>query len=115
MTNETYSKLALRTCPPAHSVPLDQSALTLAALGLAGEIGEVVDCIKKHVFHGHPLDRDMLIKELGDVEWYANLLRVYLNTTLEEVHAQNILKLSMRYPRGFFTTEQSVNRAAGDE
>jgi NTP pyrophosphatase (non-canonical NTP hydrolase) len=42
----------------------------LAAMGLAGEAGEVCDLLKKHLLHGKELDRDELNKELGDVLWY---------------------------------------------
>lgn len=45
------------------------------ALGLVGETGEVVDLIKKHIGHSHPLDRAKLVKELGDVEWYMEAIR----------------------------------------
>lgn len=117
MTNEEYERLALQTAPQADSVPYNQSALCLAALGMAGETGEIVDIIKKVVFHRHELDeptRQRLIKEMGDVEWYANCLRVYLNTTLEEVHAVNIAKLKARYPEGHFSSERSLHRAEGD-
>lgn len=44
-------------------------------MGLFGETGEVVDLIKKHIGHSHPLDRDKLVKELGDVEWYMEAIR----------------------------------------
>jgi hypothetical protein len=48
------------------------------ALGLAGEAGEVVDLIKKVEGHGHPLDRNKLQGELGDLLWYtARLAELY--------------------------------------
>lgn len=78
-----------------------QQPLTNGALGLCGETGEVADIIKKHVFHGKPLDREHLIEELGDVRWYMELLCMALNTTLEEVEAKNTEKLQKRYPNGF--------------
>lgn len=122
MTNEEYRELALRTAPDAtalrNSITCEQLVLLLCAVGLPGETGEVCEIVKKHVFHGHPWTeetRARLVKELGDVEWYANLLRETIHTTPEYVHATNIAKLAARYPEGFFTTARSVNRAAGDE
>lgn len=45
------------------------------ALGLIGEGGEVADLIKKFEFHKHPVDKDKLVKEIGDFLWYfARLL-----------------------------------------
>ena len=72
--------------------------LNLAAMGLAGEAGEVVDHIKKHIFHGKPLDADALLLELGDVLWYYMLLIRTLNTTIDEVVVANVAKLQARYP-----------------
>jgi hypothetical protein len=43
----------------------------ILAMGLFGEAGEVVDLIKKIEGHGHELDRDRMISEVGDVLWYA--------------------------------------------
>ena len=75
--------------------------LLLGATGLAGEGGEVVDLIKKHVFHKKPLDKDALIKELGDVRWYLEYLMLANNITMSEVEDANIKKLRARYPNGF--------------
>jgi hypothetical protein len=47
-------------------------------LGLVGEAGEVCDLLKKHFGHGHPLDRQKLIAELGDVAWYLTAITLVL-------------------------------------
>lgn len=69
-----------------------------AAMGLAGEAGEVVDVLKKHLIYERELDRDHLIEELGDVLWYAELIMHNINVTREEVEQANIAKLRKRYP-----------------
>ena len=38
--------------------------------GLLGEVGELVDVVKKDVFHQHPTHPDTYKKEVGDVLWY---------------------------------------------
>lgn len=51
--------------------------ITMAAMGLSGEAGEVVDVVKKYLFHGHVLDDKAsleLRKEAGDILWYLALL-----------------------------------------
>ncbi len=89
----------------------DDLALILnAALGLAGEAGEFIDHVKKHIFHGHKLDKSFLIKELGDFLWYCAQAAQGLNTTLSHVADVNIDKLQKRYPAGF-STEASLNRS----
>ena len=70
-------------------------------MGVAGEAGEVADMIKKHLGHGHDLDRDKLIKELGDCLWYTATLAKLIGCTLSDVAQQNVEKLAKRYPGGF--------------
>ena len=44
-------------------------------LGMMGEIGELTDMVKKHLFQGHPLHNDKVVKEVGDCCWYlANFM-----------------------------------------
>lgn len=102
-----YQRLAMRTAKPECRV------LSNVGLGLAGEAGEVADEIKKHLHHGHPLNKDKLVKELGDVCWYAALAATVLDVTLEEVMQTNIDKLKARYPEGF-DPEKSLHRKEGD-
>ena len=87
-----------------------QLKLALAALGLAGEAGEVCDRLKKEIGHGHPEDDEELTKELGDCLWYnahlADLRRIPFNA----VPDLNIRKLAARYPGGF-SEEKSLNRS----
>lgn len=105
---DAYQAAAIRTCTHERG-SLDQRTLSLNALGVAGEAGEVADLVKKHVGHGHPLDRDKLAKELGDVLWYVAALAHDVGLDLSTVAALNIEKLKRRYPDGF-STERSINR-----
>lgn len=83
------------------------------AMGLAGEAGEVVDYLKKVLFHDHPLDRVKLGKELGDVLWYVAALCEHYGISMEGVARQNIQKLQERYPGGF-SFERSIHRKLGE-
>lgn len=78
-------------------------------LGISGEAGEVADIIKKAEFHGHVLDKDEIIKEIGDILWYLSNLAYELDEWLGDVADKNIEKLRKRYPEGF-SKERSVNR-----
>jgi len=106
MTLDDYQLLALRTLG---SRPPEQQ-LANAALGLAGEAGEVADAIKKHLFHGRPLDRDAVVRELGDCLWYVATMAAAIGASLDEVGATNVDKLRRRYPDGF-SSEASLRRA----
>lgn len=102
-----YQEEASRTLPP-NTEP--RAALNLGALGLGGEAGEAIDLVKKHLFHGQPLDVDKFRKELGDVLWYVSALATGAGLTLEEVAEANVAKLRARYPEGF-SPAASVARA----
>ena len=101
-----YQELALRTATPNQDA---RTRLNVAALGLAGEAGEFVDQIKKHLFHGHELNREHLAAELGDVLWYVAIGCEALGVQLDDVMEGNIAKLRRRYPEGF-SAERSQNR-----
>ena len=75
--------------------------LSLGAMGLAGETGEVVDHIKKVLFHGQVLDAEALMEEMGDVLWYLALLSDMLGCSLASLMEMNVKKLRVRYPDGF--------------
>ena len=106
MTINEYQKLAMTTLNPELN---KKDVLINGVMGLCGESGEVIDIVKKHLAQGHELDRDKLIKELGDVAWYLAETATALDVDLEEVLAGNIAKLKARYPEGF-STERSVCR-----
>lgn len=108
LTLNDYQQLALRTA--GNHGDFDRT-LIYTALGLNGEAGETAELIKKAFFHGHELDRDKLVKELGDVLWYAAVMADALGLSLAEIAQHNIDKLAARYPQGF-SHERSRNREA---
>ena len=108
MTLDEYKELARRTFSRSESWSTEDQIL-LAAMGLAGESGEVVDYYKKVLFHKHELDYDKLIDETGDVLWYVAAMALALDVSLEEIAKRNISKLKKRYPHKF-TSEKSINR-----
>jgi len=69
-------------------------------LGLAGEVGEVCEKVKKHIRDGRVLDKEDLKKELGDVLWYLSALSTDLGISLDDVAETNYNKLKSRQDRG---------------
>jgi len=100
-----YQEECKRTMPK--QMPRKES-LTNMALGIAGESGEIVDCIKKNIYPGHE-NVDKIVYEIGDLLWYLANLCTLLDITLEQCMEMNVLKLKKRYPNGF-DKERSVNR-----
>ncbi len=74
------------------------------ALGLGGEVGEVLNKVKKIMrdHDGKLTDeyREILKKELGDVLWYVAALATELGLNLDEVAGLNLEKLASRKERG---------------
>ena len=70
------------------------------ALGIAGEIGELMGEMKKIMRNDKGIltdeRRSRIIDELGDVLWYAQALAMSLNTTLDTVIIRNREKLLAR-------------------
>lgn len=103
---DEFQAKALRT-----AAPLERDlARMVYALGLAGEAGEVADLVKKEFGHGHPVDLDKILKELGDVLYYVAVEAAEYGFFLSEVATANVDKLRERYPDGF-TPERSLNRS----
>ena len=70
-----YQIEAHRTMP--YGLAFDQQ-VTMLALGIAGETGEIVDVVKKQLYHGHDDGALALEEEIGDLLWYlANLASLF--------------------------------------
>jgi NTP pyrophosphatase (non-canonical NTP hydrolase) len=113
---DRYQEAAGRTFPANRLEVLERIAtepellpLINAALGLAGEAGEIADHVKKVVFHGHKLDVEYLLKECGDEFWYLAYAAHALKVKLSKIPGMNIEKLKKRYPEGF-DENRSINR-----
>ena len=87
----------------------ERDVLINGVMGLCGESGEAIDIVKKHLAQGHPLDKEALAKELGDICWYVAETAQVLGYDLETIMTMNIEKLKKRYPDGF-SREDSINR-----
>lgn len=106
MTVQEYQDKARRT-------GLNQEERMLhAALGLTSETTEVSGILQKK-YLGHPVDRDHLIKELGDCLWMIAEACDAIDVPMEYVMAVNIKKLEERFPEGF-SAEKSLHRKEGD-
>lgn len=110
MTVNEYQRLAMST----HNAELSRKeTLITSVMGLCGEAGEAIDIVKKWYAQGHPLDKEHLLKELGDVAWYLAEAATALDIPLEDILQSNLDKLKNRYPEGF-DTQKSMARLTGD-
>lgn len=86
----------------------EKHAIVYPALGLTGEAGEIAEKVKKWLRGDRELDREGLLKELGDPLWYITSLAADLGFTLQDVVDANVSKLTSRKERG-------VLKGSGDD
>ena len=94
----------------AEMTPLE-AHITHMTMGISGEAGELLDAIKKMVIYRKPLDRENVIEELGDIEFYLEGLRQALVIDREETLDANIAKLSVRYQGFQYSNQDAIDRA----
>jgi len=107
MSYFNYRAEVMRNCPNFGQESLEKK-LALGGLGIAGEAGEVADEIKKLLHHDKPLDKEKLIKEMGDVHWYLEYLAATISVTTDEVLKANVAKLRLRHPNGWSCESQNA-------
>lgn len=103
METNTYEASVMRTAKSMPTQEIDGQTLDLLhwSLGLSGEVGELVDTIKKHIFYGQPFDMANAQEELGDIFFYLVAMCQTLGLTADYVMANNKYKLDLRYPEGY--------------
>ena len=87
-----------------------EGMLTHAALGVAGEAGELVDALKKHVIYGKPLDLENVKEEIGDLRFYLEALCNVLDLNDQSIIQGNMNKLAKRYKALTYSSEAAIAR-----
>ncbi len=105
---DEYQALAARTISCKSIVDMLYHSLH----GMSGEIGEIHSLFQKE-YQGHPIEKEHLKKELGDLMWFIAEFCTSMSWNMSEVGSLNIEKLKARYPDGF-EVERSLHRAEGD-
>ncbi len=81
MTFKEYMKKALKTANL--DIPENDKRYNFA-FGIVGEVGELIDYLKKMYYHGHEYDQDFVVKEAGDVLYYTAVLSSVCEAGLEK-------------------------------
>lgn len=101
MHSELVTALTKPSSEILDSLHTGKISILHAAIGIAGEAGELLDQVKKHVIYNKPLDSENLVEELGDLEFYLEMLRQAASITRQDTLDRNIAKLSIRYAEGY--------------
>ena len=112
--NPKYQEMVIRLAKPGQDILKNLTPETCellhAAIGISSDGGEFLDAVKAHVIYGKPLDRENIIEELGDLEWFMQLARNCIRVTREEIIQANVNKLAKRYPDKVYSDKDGLAR-----
>jgi len=79
-----------------------EQKLIRSFLGVAGEAGEMAECIKKHLRGDFDLEevKRRAVKEIGDTMYYLAVCAHELGLDFDEIGEHNIAKLAKRMAEG---------------
>ena len=112
MNVNEYQEKALSTAVYPGQGTLE--GLKYAALGLAGEVGELANKLKKHLRNGTAIDNEALVDELGDVLWYCAAVARECKTPLSSVAMRNLEKLASRKEKGELKEHPTIEQTNRD-
>lgn len=92
---------------PDHDIMV--ARLIHATLGMASEVGELADALKKHIIYGQALDEINVFEETGDLSWCVALGLAAIKCSMSECLEQNIAKLKVRFGDKF-DASKALNR-----
>lgn len=83
-------------------------------MGMATEVGELIDVFKKNLAYGKDIDWVNVGEEVADIQWYIVNFCNGAKIDLEKELSKNIDKLKARFPDNF-SAEKALNRNLGKE
>jgi NTP pyrophosphatase (non-canonical NTP hydrolase) len=96
-------------------IPTDHDTSIIAPLlGLAGETGELLSEYKKHLRDRdvHPLPKDRIAEELGDLLWYIANTASKFGLDLNEIAEKNLAKARDRWTERYRVVREPFDRLA---
>lgn len=109
--SEMVAALAKSGAKIASELTAEDAHLIHMAIGISGESGELLDAIKKRAIYRKDIDRENVIEELGDLEFYMEGLRQGIGVTRGQCIEANIAKLSKRYTSLKYSDDAAQQRA----
>lgn len=111
---DTFRDFVRKLSKPGNEIvseitPMDAHRLHMA-IGISGEAGELLDSVKKATIYRKPLDIANVQEECGDLLFYIVGILDSINTDLDSVIAENMVKLSTRYGKTY-SNAAAIHRA----
>ena len=111
MLSITYYDFSLMVSRLFKDLGSERENIMHAAVGVAGEGGELLDAAKKHWAYNKSLDRENIKEEIGDALFYLEAMCQRFGWSLEDAMKANIDKLGKRYGTGQYSDAQAQARA----
>lgn len=112
--NITHPEMVAKLLKPGAkilaSMTPEKMTLLHCASKLCSEAGELLDAVGKLCFYEQKLDRDNIIEEDGDIEFYLEGIRQTLDYIRSTAIQANISKLGKRYPNFEYTNKKAKER-----
>jgi NTP pyrophosphatase (non-canonical NTP hydrolase) len=103
-----YQALALRTCPEGLDL---RERMLMTTLGIGSEAGEVIADADAYAY-GLPLNRDNVIKELGDICWYIAVMLDTITRTMSDIDVMRKWEVERR-DEAFIARALQIGKHAG--
>lgn len=94
-----------------HGWTAEQVDLLHASIGIADEAYELLEAVYSHLFKDADLDKDNMLEEAGDSEFYWEALRKNLEFSRTDALKANMEKLAKRYQSFKYSDQQAITRA----
>ena len=107
----SYSMFVAKLFKPFEEL---DARLDHVSIGLAGEVGELIDELKQQTMYGKELDLAKVKIEAGDLLFYLQGLCNEFGWNFDELTQANTDKLTKRYAKLYFTDAQALERADGE-
>jgi len=106
-----HTKRVMRTLKRLESTRMDNLHLVL---GMATEVGELLDVFKKYIAYGKEIDWINAQEEVGDLLYYIFAFCSINKLDFEKICEQNFSKLKIRYPE-VYTDQSALERDLTEE
>lgn len=110
-TEAMHKDMVMRLVKDPDQPTDEQRRMLHMLMGLAGEVGELIDTAKKSWIYNAPLNIENVIEELGDIEFYLEGFRQIHRLPREHVLEVNYRKLRQRYKNFKYSDEAARARA----
>lgn len=106
-----HTTFSLSATPGFKDRAVEYSRHLHAAIGMLTESVELIETLFKTIYLDQPFDKVNVVEELGDHQFYNQMMMNILNVDIYEVMRVNQAKLSKRYGEKLqFSSDAAINR-----